>query len=176
MTIKIKIGQEQEKKEGKIKYKINVRKSINGDLIIREHNECDIIIQNESMKVIAFARQLNDDSVYDSIERLFEHLRNKGIIEIDSIRSGNVFGSLEGKIQKSNEGKNSIDLTLLVVSEWLEKEKPSYMYDEKSKDNYEDYLTDPDEEDSTDLGEIPHPKDSEYKKNTGLTGMNMQRP
>ena len=57
--------------EGKLK----IRKAINGDIMIFDHNDIDIMILKEQKKVVAFAKEILTDSVYGAETRLFDFLR-----------------------------------------------------------------------------------------------------
>jgi len=166
MSIKIKINP-NDKKEQKIEkipelqYKSKIRKSLDGNLMLSEHEDIDIVIIPKKMKIITFAKEILDDKIYETQNRLFKFLIKKGLVKHESVHSGNVYGSLEGKIP-SDETKtlNSIDIVILNVIKWLEKEKPGYMYSKSiEKDKKEDLLN-PDMDHSTELGEIPQMTDT----------------
>ena len=67
----------------------------------------------------------------------------------------NVYGSLEGKIQQPKQEIPIDDLMLMLVGKFIEQEKPSFVYQKSIEDTYTDNVTNPDEEDSTELGEVP---------------------
>jgi hypothetical protein len=140
---------EKDRIEGKLK----LRSAINGDLMIMDHKDIDIVIKQKDKKIVAFAKETLSDLVYGAESRLLEYLRKNGLIEIDSIQGGNVYGSLEGKLQ---EGKKTVEITLLKISEWMENEQP--MMDGRTgyDDMEEEHLLSPDGEYSTELGEVPH--------------------
>ncbi len=56
---------------------MNARKNLNGDIMIFDHNNIDIVILPEKKKVVAFAKDLVSDEVYGAQNRLFDHLRKK---------------------------------------------------------------------------------------------------
>ena len=74
-------------------FKLNVRRAMNGDYMIFDHADIDIVVQPKQSKVVAFAKDSTSDVVYGAENRLFEHLKRKGIIQYDSIQGGNVYGS-----------------------------------------------------------------------------------
>lgn len=158
MTIKIKIGKAA---ESSIKAKLNIRKTLDGNFIISDHEDIDIVLIPEKAKVITFNKEEMSDKVYDTQDRLFKYLSRKGVIKFDSIRSGNVYGSLEGIIPES-DSINSLDAALLVIARWLEDEKPYYMYKKAMEEEEEERLLEPGMMDSTELGEIPNKR--EYVK------------
>jgi hypothetical protein len=138
-----------------IEFEMNMRKALNGDLMIFEHKEIDIVIMEGKKKVVAFAKGLMSEVVYGAEARLMEHLRQAGIIEYDSIQGGNVYGSLEGKIHDSPD-RNNIKASIYQIYEWCLSEKP-YLEAKNSHDNaIKNHLIDPTDEFSTELGEVPH--------------------
>ena len=110
MGININIQDAEE--DNKLTFELNIRSALNGDLMILEHKDIDIIITKKDKKVIAFAKDIMSDLVYGAESRLLEYLRSHGIIEYDSIQGGNVYGSMEGKIMES-ESIDPLKATLL---------------------------------------------------------------
>ena len=54
-----------------------LRKAINGDYMIMDHKDIDIVISNSDKKVIAFAKDTLSDLVYGAESRLLEYLRQR---------------------------------------------------------------------------------------------------
>jgi len=145
-----------------IKFKINIREAHNGDLMIFDHPDIDIVVMVEKQKVVTFAKDLATDIVYGTSSRLMERLRTKGVIAYETIQGGNVYGSLEGQLleMKDPEKKDlQMPLVLNQISEWIESERPYFETVEEYDQMYDDELTKPDAEDSTELGKVP--KDAE---------------
>lgn len=137
----------------RIEAKLKLRSAINGDLMILDHKDIDIVIKQGDKKIVAFAKETLSDLVYGAEARLLEYLRRNGLIEIDSIQGGNIYGSLEGKLQ---EGKKTVEVTLMKISEWMETEEPMMSGRTGYDDMQDDHLLSPDGEFSTELGEVPH--------------------
>ena len=141
-----------------IKFKLNIREAHNGDLMIFDHPDIDIVIMVEKKKVVTFAKDLATDIVYGTSSRLMERLRTKGVIAYETIQGGNVYGSLEGQLleMKDPEKKDlQMPLVLNQISEWIESERPYFETVEEYDQMYDDELTHPDAEDSTELGKVP---------------------
>ena len=139
--------------EGKLK----LRKTINGDIMIFDHNDIDIMILKEQKKVIAFAKEMLTDSVYGAETRLFNFLRQRGIVAYDSIQGGNIYGSMEAKLLAPDKQiVKPISLTIHMIHEWLMEEKPMQEFMEEHDEMMDDALVSPDEEHATELGEVPH--------------------
>ena len=159
-SIKVKIDQDRgitvKIQEPKVmEFKLNARQALNGDIMIFDHKDIDIVVLTEKKKVVAFAKDLMSDSVYGAESRLLEYLKKKGIIAYDSIQGGNVYGSLEAALLSSDQF-DPLKLTLLNISEWLAEERPYFQAVRQYDDMMDDYLTEPDAENSTEFGEVPH--------------------
>ena len=137
-----------------LEFKLNMRRALNGDLMIFDHADIDIVVMLESNKIVAFAKDLMSEVVYGAESRLFDHLKKKGIVAFDSIQGGNVYGSLEAKILDSTE-LDSIKASLYEISQWMDEERPYFKSMEAYEEMMDDALVDPDAENSTELGKVP---------------------
>ena len=149
--IKIEVVEKDE-----VEGKLNLRSAINGDLMIMDHKDIDIVVKPKDKKIVAFAKETLSDLVYGAESRLLEYLRKSGVIKIDSIQGGNIYGSLEGQI---HEGEKSVEITLMKISEWMETEEPAMSGRTGYDDMHDDHLISPDGEFSTELGEVPQEAD-----------------
>lgn len=141
-----------------IKFKLNIRESNNGDLMIFDHPDIDIVVMRQKKKIVTFAKDLATDVVYGTSSRLMERLRKKGVIAFDTIQGGNVYGSLEGQLLEMKDAEQKdMELPLLLnqISEWIESERPYFETVEEYEQMYDDELTHPDAANSTELGEVP---------------------
>ena len=164
MTSKINISIKSKKLET---IALEVRKSLDGNLMIFDHKDIDIVILPESKKVVTFPKGEYSKHVYPSQDKLFNHLRKEGVIKYDSIKGGNIFMSMEAIIAESEE-VNSIDATLYSISKFMDGEREIFAYEDNIKQQEEDYLTEPTPEDSTELGEVPE----EPRKGSIVPGVN----
>ena len=151
----------------KLSFKLNMRKALNGDLMIFDHKDIDIIVMTEKKKVVAFAKDLMSEVVYGAESRLMEHLRKAGIIEYDSIQGGNVYGSLEGKLHEAKE-RDALKVTLYQISEWMKGEIPYIEATKGHDEEMEDAIINPDDNMSTELGEVPHEEEKGSMAQRGM--------
>ncbi len=135
-------------------FELNARESLDGNLMIHDHKDIDIVLMQEQKKIVAFAKDILTDSVYGAESRLFEFLRKKGIVAYDSIQGGNIYGSMEAKILDSKKF-DSVKAALVNIAEWFKEEKPMMDYMESYDELMDDALLEPDSKDSTELGEVP---------------------
>ena len=159
MTVRVIIGDEAiEKAHSKpavAKLEMVIRRTMDGDYMIMDHADVDIIVMPKKMKIVAFPKDLMSDLVYSTENRLFKFLTKKGLINISSVQSGAIYGSLEAKLL-TGEAHHTVKLTLLNIQKWIEEERPYFEFIDKFEDMMVDRFVDPDAEDSTELGEIPH--------------------
>ncbi len=166
MTIKVTISSpEKEEKSINVKIKkqefldykfeLKIREALNGDFLIFDHTDIDIVILKEQKKIVAFAKDLMTENVYGAEARLFDFLRKKGIVMYDSVQGGNVYGSLEGKIIDSQK-HDVYEVSLINIAEWIITEKPLLDASRDYEESVEDMFTNPDDNETTELGEVPH--------------------
>jgi hypothetical protein len=139
-----------------IQIELQARKTLDGNILIFDHKEIDIVIIPEKNKVVTFAKDDFSEMIYEVQNRFFNFMKRKGIVTYDSIRGGNVYGSLEGIIAEAkDEHINTLDYTIYNIYKFLKEEKPHYDYMEEYEEMLDDYYTEPTEQDSTELGEVP---------------------
>ena len=112
MAITIRIGDEANKKL--VTLEMDVRKSLNGDLMIFDHGDIDIVLSSAKNKVVVFPKEIMSDYVYGAQNRLFTFLRKRGILIPESIQAGSFYGSFEGTIETpKNEDVSGAKMALL---------------------------------------------------------------
>lgn len=150
-----------------IEVELNVKKSLDGNIMIFDHKDIDIVIVTESSKVVTFPKGEYSKHVYPTQDKLFSYLRRDGVIQYDSIKGGNIFMSMEAVIAESEE-VNSIDATLYSISKFMIEEREIFEYEDDMAEQEEEHLTEPTDEDSTRLGEVPQ----EPRKGSIVPGVN----
>lgn len=153
------VSDEPKKPKQLFKISLKVRRTLDANLIVSDHPDIDIVLMPEKMKIIVFARENFDDNIYQTQDRLMKYLFKKGVISLDTICGGNVYGSLEAKLLKPSQEIPIDNLMLMLLSKWIDSEKPSFVYQKAVDDVYNDRMTDPEDKDSTELGDIPAAKE-----------------
>ncbi len=154
MAIVIKIGEKANEK--KVRLELNARQAINGDIMIFDHGDVDIVLSPKNKKITAFPKETMSDLVYGAQNRLFAHLRKKGLIIPESIQGGAFYGVIEGELQKSfKQDLDTAKMTLINISKFIDDERPYFESTEAIISMSDDELVHPDKEDSTELGEVP---------------------
>ena len=131
---------------------LKIRKMLDGSFVIFDHPEIDIVIMPQMLKIVSFPKAEMGDHIYATQSRLFEFLSKKGVVVLDSVQGGNLYGSLEANIPPPfDENVDPVEVVMYVVAKFIEEEKPFYDREEKYKDDIEDWMLEPDDENSTDL-------------------------
>ena len=91
MAVIIKVGKKSNQK--KVRLEMDLRRSMNGDLMIFDHGDIDIVLSPNKNKVVAFPKDTMTDLVYGAQNRLFACLRKKGIVIPETIQAGAFYGS-----------------------------------------------------------------------------------
>jgi len=139
---------------------LDAKQTLDGSIIIFDHIDVDIVVSPSDKKIVTFAKNSMTDEVYETQDRLFKYLRDRGIVTDDSVQGGNVYGSMEAAISESvNQEVDSLQATVYTIGKFIEEERPYFEQKEFFLDTEIDVLTEPDEESSTELGEVPHQKE-----------------
>jgi len=161
MSINVKFKGKAEE-ETKFKFPLAIRKTVDGRIMITDHPDIDIVFIPEQSKIVAFTKESFGDHVYASQNILFDYLTKKGIILPDSIKGGNVYGSIEAIIPESKNEVDPIKLGLMSVAKFIEEEREHFKFEKEYNKMINKNLYAPTDEKSTELGEVPH---SERKGN-----------
>ena len=160
MAIEIEIDttpdEEEKTSKGSLPLEMNARRSLDGNIMIFDHIDIDIVYMPGKKKLATYAKGMMSDSVYAAQNRMFDYLQKKGVIIPESIRGGNVYGSMEGIVPESTGNLDETKVLLLSLSKFIDEEKPYFMYEKKLEDEETERLTEPEPEDSTEFGEVPH--------------------
>ena len=79
MTIEVTVGGEQpplqaaEKKDSPVvaNVKLKMRRAMNGDIMVFDHADIDIVMSPTTSKITAFAKEAMSDMVYGAQDRMF---------------------------------------------------------------------------------------------------------
>ena len=147
--------QEEEKLETQVSLDLKARRTLDGNVLIFDHKDIDIVLMPKKRKVVAFAKKVLGDHVYEAQDRLFRYLFRKGIIEVDSVQGGNIYSSMEAKIAESKD-YNDAQMALFTIGKFIETEKPYIEFEKAFEKAEEERLADPGPEDSTEFDPERH--------------------
>jgi len=168
MAIKITFNQQEkarqdlareveEKKPVQATMELKARKTPDGNVMIFDHNDIDIVLMPSKNKVVAFPKEEYGENVYNAQSRMFDYLVRKGVIIYDSVQGGNIFSSIEGNIVESKD-YNTTQLTLFAIGKFIEEERPSMEYERAMEIEFERRLSQPLESESTEFDPRRHGK------------------
>ena len=124
--------------------------------MIFDHGDIDIVLSTAKNKVITFPKETMSDLVYGAQNRLFSYLHKKGLVIPESIHAGSFYGCLEGEMEKaSSEQLSTPKMTLINISRFIDEERPYFEATEAIISMDDEELLHPDEEYSTELGDVP---------------------
>ena len=154
MAISIRVGDAA--RVPSVKLELAIRRSMNGDLMVFDHGDIDIVLSPSKNKVVAFPKETMSDLVYGAQNRLFHFLTRKGLILPESVQAGSFYGALEAKMEQPYSPQLSAPkMTLINISKFIDEERPYFEATEAIISMSDDELIKPDKEDSTELGEVP---------------------
>ena len=134
---------------------LKAKKTIDGNIIVSDHPELDLMILAKQRKLVALPKEELDDEVYDSQERMFKFLTRRGVIVYDSIQGGNLFMSMEASIADTEEG-DKIQYLLYSIADFIEQEMPFYRDQEQFEQEMEDQLLEPELDEYTEFDPRRH--------------------
>ena len=104
MPVTVKIGSEPTVTGSPVvaEIELDIRRTLDGDIMIFDHADIDIVVMKEKQKIVSFPKDMMSEVVYGAQDRLFKFLRRKGLIKIDSIIGGSIYGSLEADLLSSD--------------------------------------------------------------------------
>lgn len=141
------------------KVKLGLRRTLDGNLLIQDHHSINIVIMPDKGKILTFPKTEYTQDCYTDQDDLFKYLTLNGVVKVDSINGGNLYGSLEGMYNIDKKGdEEPVEVVILNISNFLNKSKEDHSIQKKFIDDLEQQLLNPEDEESTDLGEVPHHK------------------
>mgnify|MGYP003628337759 CR=1 FL=1 len=139
-------------------FQLKAKKTLDGNIIIYDHADIDIIVMPEQKKIVTFKKDgVTGDVAYGAADRMFKYLATRGLIGLENVQGGSILNSFEVAIPDSDL-KIPIKVVMLSMSKWIQEERPYFEYGEEYEDLMQDRLVEPDDEEATELGEVPHDK------------------
>lgn len=136
--------------------RLDARKTLDGNILIQDHPYMDIIISPKNKKILALSKVLMDDRSYYTQNRFFDYLYKRGVIDAATVQGSNIYASLEATIPDPlPDGPDPVEVILFCIFKYFREESPSWEREEELKREQEDSMFEPDEDRSTELGEVP---------------------
>ena len=146
--MKVKFLQKQE-------IQLDINKTISGNLVIDDSPDYQIMINPKNRKIITFPKETFSDGNENRQLEFFNFLLRQSAIKHDSVQSGFVFGSYDA-LYPEGEEENSLNYLLYCISEFFKVKIPELKKEEEYAEKRREFILEPDDEHSTDLGDVPH--------------------
>lgn len=137
-----------------LKVKLNIRKTLDNNIVVYDHPLIDIIIIPSKNKIFTVPKDNVISDTYPAQNRYFKFLDRKGVLIKGTVRSGAIINSLEA-FYPPNDKVDVMQVIILLTKRFLEKEMEFIDISKNYEENVEDMYVNPDEEDTTELGEVP---------------------
>ena len=137
-----------------LKVKLNVRKTLDNNIVIYDHPQIDIVVIPSKNKIFTVPKDTINSDTYAAQNRYFKYLDKKGVLIKGTVRSGAIINSLEA-FYPPNDKIDVMQVILLLTKRFLDKEMEFIDISKNYEENVEDMYVNPDEEDTTELGEVP---------------------
>ena len=152
--IKIRVGTSPEYLQEYIET-LDMKRSLGGHFMIFNHKGMNVVVKVKERKIVAYSKSNFSDIVYNTQNRFFNYLVEHGVVEPETIRGSNVFGSLLAEYPENKEIKNLSEVVLYNIALFM-LEELDYMENMKKLEiEREEELLEPSDRDSTELGEVP---------------------
>ena len=130
---------------------LNARKTIDGNIIISDHPDMNILVIPSKSKIVSMPKEELDDELYDTQKRLFDFLFKKGVIEYDSVQAGNLFMTKEATIPEMENEGDKIQYCLYAISNFIDEELPFYENMKEFEKEMENQLLEPEIDEYTEF-------------------------
>ena len=135
---------------------MNARKTLDGNILIFDHPDMNIMVMPSKNKVVSLPKNEIDDELYDTQKRFFKFLVNKGVVDYESVQDGNMFMTKEAVIPDMQGEGDKIQFCLYVISKFVEGELPFYENMEKFNQDMEEALLEPEIDEYTEFDPSRH--------------------
>jgi hypothetical protein len=144
-----------QKKVSIIKFN-KMSKTLDGNIMIADHEDIYFIVSPEKRKITILSKKDLSDRFFSIQNRFLDFAKEKGLIVLGTESTGYLPGMFEFLYPESEDKNETISVILKQISKFLAKEKEIYDKLHKMENDMEKRLLTPDEDNSTELGEIPH--------------------
>lgn len=139
-------------------------KTLDGNLLIGDHEQVYFILSPEKRKITLISKQDLKDDFFMVQKRFLEFATKYGMLVMGSESTGYLPGMFEFSYPESDK-YDSVKVMLRLISMFLIREKEIYDRINAHEKEMEKLLLDPDDENSTELGEVPQEEKKGVKLN-----------
>ena len=162
MPLKIKLGKAALPPQATVE--LQVRQTLDGNLLISDHEKMDIIIVPSQNKISTMPKLYAGDNIYEYQRDLIDSLYRGGVINHETIQGGVKFGVLEAFYKKGIDKVDPVQVALLEIEKYIKRSLGEEIKAREYDKNIEDRFTDPNPEESTEYGEIRPEEEEPYRQ------------
>ena len=144
--------------------KLKARKALDGNVIISDHQLMDLVLIPAKNKVLMVPRPGFGQETYYKQKDFFSALSRRGVFT-GPLEGGTVHGVFEAKLGISEE-LSSVQVALLEIERYFKQEAVEEGFGEDFDTELEDRFINPDDEQSTEAGEIEPEEESRARQNS----------
>ena len=178
MPIKIKLPPaitnpktEEVEKETQATITLKIKKTLDGNLLIDDHEHMDIVVVSSTNKVMTIPKPYAEKEAYSYQKEFMYEMFKGGVLVLDSTQGGAKFGVLEASYPNESD-VSTLQSLLFRIDKYIKETSSSEVLADEYEQNIEDRFTDPNEEDSTEYGEIPPYEDTPEGQASANTNYN----
>ena len=139
------------------KISLDIRRTLDNNYIIYDHPLFDIVVNPDKKKITTFEKRKSKTPAYPHQDAFFDYLKRRGVILPNTIKGGNIFGSIEATYP-ANKKIDVVKTILLNIFMFFKEELPNLMKALDYDFETDNMLINPDAQDSTEFGEVPQQK------------------
>jgi len=136
---------------------LDVRRTLDNNYIIYDHPLFDIVVNPDKNKIMTFVKKSAKTQTYPHQDAFFDYLKTRGVILPDTVKGGNIFGSIEATYP-ANKKVDIVKVILLNIFMFFREALPGLMKALDYDFETDRMILDPDGSDSTEYGEVPQQK------------------
>jgi hypothetical protein len=155
VTIGKTIDPDGQEREIQITLPFHARKTLGGNIAIFDHQEIDIVVDPKKKTITAFPKEKYTDRVYDTQNIFFKYLCRRGVTSPETVQGAKTFGAMQASYPDNDE-ISALQAALYNIHNFLEMEADRFSTYDEFESEFEERYTEPEEADSTELGEVPH--------------------
>ena len=149
----------EEKKEPQASISLKIKKTLDGNLLIDDHQHMDIVIVPSVSKVMTIPKPYAEKECYPYQKEFMYELFKSGVLVGDTTQGGLQFGVVEA-VYPQEADVNTLQSLLYRIENYIVKTAASENHAIEYDQHIEDRFTDPSEKDSTNYGEGPPYEDT----------------
>lgn len=132
---------------------------INGDLLINDHPVIDVIVSERDAKITTIPKNRVSSDFDEAQKRFMTFLSKVGVVDFSLVDGSMSYSGLEVPIPETDEDIDVVKSILYNIDKFMKYEEGQYDSMMSYEDEIEQMLTNPKDDETTELGEVDHDPD-----------------